>query len=85
VPIIKSAGVLHFGSELRLRRHLELAERHVLEGKEHIARQREIVVCLEHLREPLTLQKARDLLRNMEHTQLLHVTERDRLREQLGD
>jgi hypothetical protein len=68
-----------------LRRHLELAERHVLEGKEHIARQREMVARLEHLREPLTLQKARDLLRNMEHTQLLHVTERDRLREQLGN
>jgi hypothetical protein len=68
----KSCGVL--------RRHFELTERHVLEGKENIARQREIVACLEHLGEPLTLQKARDLLRNMEHTQLLHVTERARLR-----
>jgi hypothetical protein len=68
-----------------LRRHFEFAERHVLEGKEHLARQREIVACLEHLGQPLTLQKARDLLRNMEHTQLLHVTERDRLRELLGD
>ena len=68
-----------------LRQHFESAQRHVLDGKGHIARQREIVACLEHLGEPLTLQKARDLLRNMEHTQLLHVTERDRLRELLGD
>jgi hypothetical protein len=68
-----------------LRQHFESAERHVADGKGHIARQREIVACLEHLEEPLTLQKARDLLRNMEHTQLLHVTERDRLRDFLGD
>ena len=68
-----------------LRHHFEFATRHVLDGKGHIARQREIVACLEHLGEPLTLQKARDLLRDMEHTQLLHVTERDRLRELLGD
>jgi hypothetical protein len=68
-----------------LRRHFELAERHVLEAEEYIARQREIVACLEPLGEPLTLQKARDLLDNMEHAQMLHVTERDRLRELLGD
>jgi hypothetical protein len=67
-----------------LRRHFDLAERHVLEGEEHIARQREIVSRLEHLREPVTLQTARDLLRNMEHAQMLHVIERDRLREFLG-
>ena len=73
---VKSCGML--------KRHLELAERHVLEGAEHIARQREIVSRLEHLREPVTLQTARDLLRNMEHAQMLHVTERDRLREFLG-
>jgi hypothetical protein len=66
------------------RRHFELAESHVLKGKENIARQREIVARLEHLREPLTLKKARDLLRDMEYTQLLHVTERDRLRDWLA-
>jgi len=73
----KSCGVL--------RQHFESAQRHVLDAKGHITRQREIVASLEHLGEPLTLQKARDLLRNMEHTQMLHVTERDRLREFLGD
>ena len=55
------------------------------EREEHIARQREIVSRLEHLREPVTLQTARDLLRNMEHAQMLHVAERNQLRELLGD
>jgi hypothetical protein len=68
-----------------LRRHFELGERHVREGEEHIALQRKIVAHLEHLREPVTLQKARDLLRNMEHAQMLHVAEHNQLRELLGD
>ena len=68
-----------------LTRHFELGERHVREREEHIALQREIVAHLEHLREPVTLQKARDLLRNMEHAQMLHVAERNQLRELLGD
>jgi hypothetical protein len=68
-----------------LRRHYELGERHVREREDHIARQREIVARLERLREPVTLQTARDLLRKMEHAQMLHVAERDRLRELLGD
>ena len=68
-----------------LRRHFESAHRRVLEGEEHIARQREIVSRLEHLREPVTLQTARDLLRSMEHAQMLHITERDRVREFLGE
>ncbi len=42
-----------------LRRHFELADRRVLEGEEHIARQREIVSRLEDLREPVTFQTAR--------------------------
>jgi hypothetical protein len=68
-----------------LRRYFELGERHVREREEHIALQREIVAHLEHLREPVTLQQARDLLRNMEHAQMLHVAERNQLRELLGD
>jgi hypothetical protein len=62
-----------------------LADRRVLEGEEHNARQREIVSRLKDLRKPITLQTARDLLRNMEHAQMLHITERDRLREFLGE
>jgi hypothetical protein len=77
IPCGRSCGVL--------RRHFELADRRVLEGEEHIARQREIVSRLKDLREPITLQTARDLLRNMEHAQMLHITERDRLREFLGE
>ena len=68
-----------------LRRHFELGERHVREREKHIALQREIVARLEHLQDPITLQKARDLLRNMEHAQMLHVSERNQLRELLGD
>ena len=68
-----------------LRRHFELGERHVREREEHIALQREIVAHLEHLRESVTLQQARDLLRNMEHAQMLHVAERNQLRELLRD
>jgi hypothetical protein len=68
-----------------LRRHFELGERHGREREEHIARQREIVARLEYLREPVTLQMASDLLGKMEHAQMLHVTERDPLRELLGD
>jgi hypothetical protein len=57
-----------------IRRHLGLAERHVLEGEEHIARQREIVNRLER-RSPksITLQTARELLQEMERAQRIHV------------
>jgi hypothetical protein len=64
---------------------LNWGERHVREREEHIALQHEIVARLEHLRERVTLQKARDLLRNMKHAQMLHVAERNQLRELLGD
>ena len=64
-----------------LRQHFELGERHGRDREEHIALQREIVARLEDLREPVTLQTARDLLRNMEHAQMVHITERDRVRE----
>jgi hypothetical protein len=68
-----------------MRRHLKLAERHVLEGERHVARQRETVRRLE-LRSPesLTLRIARGLLQEVERAQRIHVADRDRLREQLG-
>ncbi len=64
-----------------IRRHLELAERHVLEGERHIARQREIVGKLE-LRNPesIPLRIARGLLQEVERAQGIHVADRDRLR-----
>jgi hypothetical protein len=68
-----------------LSRHLKLVERHVLEGERRIARQREIVARLEHgPRESITLRIARDLLQEMERAQTLHVADRERLHEQLG-
>ena len=49
-----------------LTRHLELAERHVAEGDQLIARQREIIAEHERLhRESVTLQTARELLQEM--------------------
>jgi hypothetical protein len=68
-----------------IRRHLELAQRHVVEGERHIARQRETVRKLE-LRNPdsVTLRIARGLLQEVERAQKVHVADRDRLREQLG-
>jgi hypothetical protein len=68
-----------------LRRHLELVERHVLEGEQHVARQGKNVARLEHgPRESITLRIARELLQEMERAHRLHVAERDRLREELG-
>jgi hypothetical protein len=64
-----------------LKRHLDLAERHVLDGQEHIARQREIVAQLEHRhRESTTLKIACELLMEMEDAQRLHMADRDGLR-----
>ena len=66
------------------RRHMELVERHVLEGERRIARQRKIVARLEHgPTESITLRIARELLQEMECGQRLHVADRNRLREQL--
>jgi hypothetical protein len=67
-----------------IRRHLELAETHVAEGKKHLARQREIIARLERShRKSVTLNTARDLLAGMEYAQSLHVADQDRLRELL--
>ena len=66
------------------RRHMELVERHVLEGERRIARQRKIVDRLERgPTEFITLRIARELLQEMECGQRLHVADRNRLREQL--
>jgi hypothetical protein len=60
---------------------LDLAERHVLDGQEHIARQREIVAQLERRhRDSTTLKIARELLKEMENAQRLHMADRGRLR-----
>ena len=62
--------------------HLQLAERHVVEGERHLARQRDIVDTLE--REGLDGKTARALLVQFEEMQTLHLADRDRLRAELA-
>lgn len=64
--------------------HLAMAERHVAEGERIIARQREIVAQLTRDGHAGLLSKALDLLSMFEETQAAHVTDRNRLRKELG-
>jgi hypothetical protein len=65
-----------------LKVHLDMAERHVLDGERHIARQRKIVAELE--RDGHDSDHATRLLRSFEQTQALHVADRDRRRKVLA-
>ena len=56
--------------QVRLRNELERAQRHVAEGREHIARQRRIISELE--RDGHDTGLARELLTSLEETQALH-------------
>jgi hypothetical protein len=62
--------------------HLAQTERHVAEGKQQVARQREIVAELE--RDGHNAAAARDLLRLFEEMQAMHIADRDRILEDLG-
>lgn len=62
--------------------HLAQAERHVAQGEGHIAKQRAIIANLE--RDGHDARVARDLLRQLEEMQALHIATRDRLRQELG-
>jgi hypothetical protein len=64
--------------------HLAQAERHVAQGEQHIARQREIVAKLTSDDHADAAEEARALLAQFEEMQKLHVSDRDRLREELG-
>jgi hypothetical protein len=66
-----------------LREHLQLAEKHVDEGEQHLRDQRRIVDELERDGHAKSAEKARELLATMEQTQALHLADRDRLRAQL--
>lgn len=66
-----------------LQDHLAHADRHVLEGNGHIARQREIVATLE--REGHDTVAARALLAQFEELQAMHIADRDRLLRELGN
>ena len=63
--------------------HLKQAERHVVEGEEHIARQRELIVRLE--RQGHDIESAVKLLSTFEQTQASHIADRDRLRAELSE
>jgi hypothetical protein len=65
-----------------LERHLEQAEEHVALGEKHIARQREIVAELEAGRQDTA--EAHRLLVQFEEMQVLHVEDRNRLRQMLA-
>ena len=66
-----------------IRDHLAQAERHAAEGASRVARQREIIQRLVKGGHDAT--EARELLRQMEETQALHVAGRERLRRELSD
>ena len=62
--------------------HLAQAERHAADGRRHIESQRRIVAQL--VRNGQDSENSRHLLRLFEELEAMHVSDRDRLREQLG-
>lgn len=65
-----------------LQDHLAIAERHIAEGNEVIARQANLI---EHLRShEIDTTEAEHLLANFKSTLAQHIHDRDRLRTQLG-
>jgi hypothetical protein len=62
--------------------HLAQADRHVAEGKQQVARQREIVAKLE--RDGHNAAAPRDLLRLFEEMQAMYIADRDRILKDLG-
>ena len=62
--------------------HLAQAERHVVEGNRHVVEQRGRVVAMD--RSGLDTAEALRLLGQFESLQALHITDRDRLRQELA-
>jgi len=60
--------------------HLQLAEKHVAQGDQHLADQRELIFQME--RDGHDTTEARRLLRQFEELQELHIADRDRLRQE---
>ena len=63
--------------------HLAQAERHVVEGEEHLARQRALIDKLR--RDGHDTTTAVELLHEFERSQAVHVAERDRIRAELAN
>ena len=61
--------------------HLEMAERHVREGDEHIALQEQRIAKLRLLGGDTAAAEA--LLKTMHHSQVLHVEGRELIRQEL--
>ena len=64
-----------------LSQHLNQAERHVILGERHVARQRQLVAGLEA--SGLDASRSRALLATFEDLLVLHKADRDRLRYEL--
>ena len=62
--------------------HLALAQRHVVQGRRHIARQKQIIVTLRKGGHDTAM--ARSLLINFEDAQKMHIADRDRLKKELA-
>ena len=61
---------------------LELAERHVAEGAQHLARQHDLIAAL--ARDGHDTTSALELLRTFEDAQAHHIENRDRIRAELS-
>ena len=66
-----------------LLRHLADAERHVAAGEDQLARQRDLIAELEGSRRDAS--SAKEILSTLEATQALHLVDRERIRQELGE
>ena len=66
----------------RIENHLADAERHVIEGEHHVLKQREIIALMSERGHSTT--DAERLLQTLEESQRLHLTDRERLRQELA-
>lgn len=66
-----------------LRDHLALAERHVAQGRKHLASQMQVIIDLENSGHDTAV--ARRLLVSFEDAQRMHIADRDRLKKELAD
>ncbi|OKO75952.1 hypothetical protein AC629_33420 [Bradyrhizobium sp. NAS80.1] len=60
-----------------LEKHLAIAQRHISEGAEHLARQQELIDELAHHNHDTTGAQA--VLTTMRETQAIHIADRDRI------
>ncbi len=67
-----------------LQQHLALAERHVVDSQQTVARQREIVAQHDRDGPDPAAQDARRLLAQFEELLAIQIADRDRLRKELG-